>query len=115
MATRDAHDRFQDRHIGPSAAERTRMLATIGVPSLDALIDEIIPADIRLGTEPRLGPGETEAGYLRRLRGIAAKNRLCRSYIGMGYHDTITPAVIQRVPARDAEISAPPFSSVDPK
>jgi glycine dehydrogenase len=72
------------------------MLDRIGTPSLDALIDEIVPADIRLGQPPALGRAETEAGYLRRLRQVAARNRLCRSYIGLGYHDTITPAVIQR-------------------
>jgi glycine dehydrogenase len=71
------------------------MLDRVGVASLDALIDEIIPSDIRLQAQLDL-PAETEAAYLQRLRGIAAKNRVCRSYIGMGYHDTHTPAVITR-------------------
>jgi glycine dehydrogenase len=72
------------------------MLAVVGAPDLEALIDEIIPADIRLNLPLPLPAAETEFEYLSRLRGIAAANRVCRSYIGLGYHDTITPAVIQR-------------------
>src|SRR5690242_2368147 len=71
------------------------MLETVKAPSLDALIDEIVPRPIRLAAPLTLA-AETEAGYLQRLRGIAAKNRVCRSYIGLGYHDTHTPAVITR-------------------
>jgi glycine dehydrogenase len=71
------------------------MLKTIGHPSLDGLIDAIVPPDIR--REPMTEPAaESEAGYLSRLRGVADRNRLWRSYIGLGYHDTITPAVIAR-------------------
>jgi len=72
------------------------MLAVVKVPSVDALIDEIIPADIRLAKPLPLDAGETEYGYHQHLRRIAAENRVCRSYIGLGYHDTITPPVIQR-------------------
>src|SRR4051812_5991109 len=72
------------------------MLKVVGARSLEALIDEIIPADIRLSKALALPEAETEFAYLQRLRGIAAKNRVFRSYIGLGYHDTITPAVIQR-------------------
>src|SRR5688572_29743373 len=72
------------------------MLAVVKVRSVDALIDEIIPADIRLAKPLPLDDGETEYGYHQHLRRIAAQNRVCRSYIGLGYHDTITPAVIQR-------------------
>jgi glycine dehydrogenase len=72
------------------------MLHAVGAASLEALIDEIVPADIRISRALSLPDAETEFGYHRRLRGIAAKNRVCRSYIGLGYHDTITPAVIQR-------------------
>jgi glycine dehydrogenase len=73
-----------------------RMLQRIGARSLDALIDEIVPADIRLEQPLALSAAETEFAYHRRLRRIAAANRVARSYIGLGYHDTITPAVIQR-------------------
>ena len=72
------------------------MLRAIGVPSLDALIDQTIPQGIRFSKGLDLPPAESEAAYLRRLRGVAAKNRVTRSYIGMGYYDTSTPAVILR-------------------
>jgi glycine dehydrogenase len=87
---------FLDRHLGPREEDLPRMLAIAGAPSLDALIDEIVPADIRLSAPLDLPPADSEFGYHERLRRFAAKNRVCRSYIGLGYHDTITPAVIQR-------------------
>jgi glycine dehydrogenase len=89
-------DAFQHRHIGPDAATQDEMLRAIGVPSVDALIDQTIPSGIRFSTGLDLPPAETEAEYLRRLRTVAAKNRVARSYIGMGYYDTATPAVILR-------------------
>src|SRR5690349_20869917 len=72
------------------------MLHVVGAASLEALMDEIVPADIRLASPPALPAAETEFEYHRRLRSIAAKNRVARSYIGLGYDDTITPAVILR-------------------
>ncbi len=90
------HDVFQSRHIGPDAADTAAMLAVVGAPSLDGLIDEAIPARIRLSAPLDLPPGTSEHLFLRDLRGIAAKNRLFRSYIGLGYYDTITPSVILR-------------------
>jgi glycine dehydrogenase len=89
-------DTFQERHIGPRDEDIERMLRAIGARSLDALIAEIIPSDIRLARPLALPDPESEFHYHQRLRGIAATNRVCRSYIGLGYHDTITPAVIQR-------------------
>jgi len=89
-------DAFQHRHIGPDADEQEAMLRAIGVPSIDALIEQTIPSGIRFSTALDLPPAETEAAYLRRLRTIAATNRVTRSYIGMGYSDTHTPAVILR-------------------
>jgi glycine dehydrogenase len=87
---------FQSRHLGPGLEDLPAMLDTVGAQSLDALMDEIVPADIRRATPLVLPEAEPEFEYLRRLRTIAAKNRVYRSYIGTGYHDTITPAVIQR-------------------
>jgi glycine dehydrogenase len=87
---------FQSRHIGPDAAERAAMLAAIGVPSLDALIDQTIPPDIRLAVPLDMPEGDSEHEYLRRLTAIAARNRVTRSYIGHGYYDCVTPAVILR-------------------
>src|SRR5687767_10279960 len=87
---------FQSRHIGPDPAARDQMLSAIGVPSLDALIDQTIPPDIRLQAPLDLPAGDSEHEYLRRLRGIAARNRTFRSFIGQGYYDCVTPAVILR-------------------
>ena len=87
---------FQSRHIGPGPAERGAMLETIGVPSLAALIDQTIPPGIRSGAALDLPEAETEHAYLRRLRGIATKNTVARSYIGLGYYGCVTPSVILR-------------------
>jgi glycine dehydrogenase len=89
-------DLFEHRHIGPRAADCDDMLRQIGAPSMDALIDEALPASIRLRDPLPLPDAETEFEYLSRLRTLVARNRLCRSFIGMGYHDTITPSVIVR-------------------
>ena len=93
----DAHDWFARRHIGPSGEDRDRMLQTIGAASLEALIDEAIPASIRLERPLNLPPPESEHHYLRRLGALARRNAAFRSYIGLGYHDTITPSVILRM------------------
>jgi glycine dehydrogenase len=97
MHTLDATDWFAPRHIGPSPQERDRMLQTVGVSSLDALIDEAIPRSIRLTTPLNLPPPESEHQYLRRLAHLAHRNTPFRSYIGLGFHDTITPGVVQRM------------------
>jgi len=73
------------------------MLAAIGVSSLDALVDEAIPASIRLPRPLQLPTPESEHQYLRRLTRLARGNKTFRSYIGLGYHDTITPSVILRM------------------
>jgi glycine dehydrogenase len=93
----DAHDWFAPRHIGPSPDQRDAMLAAIGASSLDALIDETIPRSIRLDRPLRLPPAESEHQYLRRLTRLARRNKTLRSYIGLGYHDTITPSVVLRM------------------
>ena len=93
----DPTDWFASRHIGPSAAERDAMLQVIGATSLDALVGETVPASIRLARPLRLPAPETEHQYLRRLTTVARRNKVFRSYIGLGYHDTITPGVIQRM------------------
>jgi glycine dehydrogenase len=89
-------DTFHTRHIGPQSGDLERMLERVGVRSLDALMDEIVPKDIRSARALSLPAAESEFAYHQRLRTVAAKNRVCRSYIGLGYHDTITPPVIQR-------------------
>jgi glycine dehydrogenase len=87
---------FASRHIGPRPADRDAMLETIGVRSLDALLDEALPPSIRRREPLAVDAAETEHAYLTRLRGLAAQNRVARSFIGLGYYDTITPAVILR-------------------
>ena len=93
----DASDWFARRHIGPSPDDRDRMLETVGAASLDALMNEAIPSSIRLAGPLNLPPAESEHEYLRRLTAVARRNKTFRSYIGLGYHDTITPSVILRM------------------
>ena len=89
-------DSFVRRHIGPGTEETKEMLDVLGYSSLDALIDEAVPAQIRLKRPLQLPPGRSEHETLAILKEIAAQNQVFRSYIGMGYHDCITPPVIQR-------------------
>src|SRR6266481_150479 len=89
-------DRFVRRHIGPSEADIQQMLAVCGFPSLDALIDAAVPAQIRLRRPLNLPPSRSEHGLLNELREIAARNQIFRSFIGAGYSDCITPTVILR-------------------
>ncbi len=90
-------NQFARRHIGTfNKEEISEMLKTIGVSSLEQLIDETIPSSIRLENELDLPPAQTEFEYLQSLKKVAAKNEVFRSYIGMGYYGTITPSVILR-------------------
>ncbi|MDT0682125.1 aminomethyl-transferring glycine dehydrogenase [Roseicyclus sp. F158] len=91
----DPDDFANRRHIGPSPAEMEAMLQAIGTPSLDALVDETVPPDLRQ-SEPLSWEAMTEAALLSKLRGVAAKNRVMTSLIGQGYHGTHMPPVIQR-------------------
>ncbi len=87
---------FQRRHIGPGPAEIERMLEAIGYDSVDALIAATIPANIRMKAPLDVTPPAGEHEALAELRAIASNNRVMRSYIGLGYYDTLTPPVIQR-------------------
>jgi glycine dehydrogenase len=89
-------DRFVDRHVGPDSRDIEEMLAVLGVRNLDELIDRTVPAAIRVQKPLDLPPGLSEFGLLREVEEIAAKNQVFRSYLGMGYSDTVTPPVIQR-------------------
>ncbi len=89
-------DTFVHRHIGPDEGEIRQMLDTLGYESLDALIGDTVPASIRLGRPLNLGPERSEYELLSELRQMASKNRVFRSFLGMGYHDCIVPPVIQR-------------------
>src|SRR6266404_3055302 len=89
-------DSFVRRHIGPGTEETREMLDVLGYSSLDALIDEAVPTQIRLKRPLNLPAARTEHDTLSALKEIATQNQVFRSYIGMGYHDCITPPVIQR-------------------
>ena len=89
-------DTFVRRHIGPDEAEVARMLEALGYGSLDELIDATVPASIRLNRTLALGPERSEFELTQELRALASKNRVFRSFVGMGYHDCIVPPVIQR-------------------
>jgi glycine dehydrogenase len=88
-------DSFARRHHGSDLAEQQRMLQTVGLPSLNALVDIAIPADIRRGPMP-LPAALGEQAALAELRVIAQENKVFRSFIGQGYYGTATPPVIQR-------------------
>ena len=87
---------FLNRHVGPNPFEVKKMLKYIGVDSLETLIDETIPENIRLEKEIDLEPEMSEADYLMHLKNISSKNKVFKTYIGLGYNRSYMPAVIQR-------------------
>lgn len=89
-------DAFALRHIGPRENDLQHMLKTIGVESIDQLIYETLPDDIRLKAPLNLEPAMTEYEYLDHIQKLGNKNKVFKSYIGLGYHPAIVPAVIQR-------------------
>ncbi|MEO1278434.1 MAG: aminomethyl-transferring glycine dehydrogenase [Planctomycetota bacterium] len=89
-------DTFVHRHIGPDEAEVAEMLSALGHDSLDALIAAAVPGQIRTASPLDVGPARGEHELLAELKRMASKNEVRRSYIGMGYHGTIVPPVIQR-------------------
>src|SRR6266853_2387471 len=96
LADLETAEEFVGRHIGPSPADIDSMLADLDQPSLAALADAIVPDSIRLKAPLALGQAVGETQALARLQQLAARNRLHRSYIGMGYHPAQLPAVIAR-------------------
>ena len=89
-------DDFSRRHIGSGAADQAAMLALLGKPGLDDLIDAVVPAAIRLRKPLNLPAAASEAEALAELKKLASKNSVWRSYLGQGYNDTVTPSVILR-------------------
>jgi glycine dehydrogenase len=87
---------FSQRHIGPNDDEIKKMLETLGLKSLDDLIYETIPDNIRKKEPMRLDAPLSEFEFLKKIKDIASKNKIYKSYIGMGYHPTITPPVVLR-------------------
>lgn len=90
------HDSFQLRHIGPRREEINNMLETIGVSSIDELIDQTIPASIRLKNPLPVPAGITEHEFAAHIENVASRNKLFANFIGQGYYGTITPAVVKR-------------------
>ncbi len=90
------HDHFVNRHIGPRDEDIEKMLEVVGVSSLDELIDQTVPSDIRLKEPLSYRKGLSEHLFFKKIYGLAKKNKVFNSYIGMGYYNTVTPAVILR-------------------
>ena len=96
LAQLTSHDEFIARHIGPSPDDLARMLDVLGVRSLDELLDQTVPASIRIDGPLELPPARSETEVLAALRALAGRDAPRTSLIGMGYSPTITPGVIQR-------------------
>ncbi|MCC6214292.1 MAG: aminomethyl-transferring glycine dehydrogenase [Polyangiaceae bacterium] len=87
---------FVSRHVGPREADVAKMLTALGLSSLEELVEQTVPADIRLDRALAIEPAASEQAALEELRALASRNRLVKSHLGMGYHDTFTPPVLQR-------------------
>src|SRR6478672_4940846 len=96
LSSLEDHDAFVRRHIGTSDDAQAAMLDELGFESVDALMDSVVPAAIRLDRPLPLPPPCTEAEALAKLRALAEQNRVVKSVIGEGYYGTETPAVILR-------------------
>jgi glycine dehydrogenase len=92
----DYQELFERRHIAPNATATAEMIKALGVNSLDELIDQTVPAKIRLKHALRLPAAKSEFDYLNTLKQTASKNKVYKSYIGQGYYDVIVPGVVQR-------------------
>ncbi|MCU1353468.1 MAG: gcvP, partial [Acidimicrobiales bacterium] len=96
LADLEGHAPFASRHIGPTPHEQAKMLAALGLGSLDDLVERALPGSIRSADGLDLPAARSETQALAELRALADRNRPMTSMIGLGYHDTITPAVIRR-------------------
>ncbi|WP_182342109.1 aminomethyl-transferring glycine dehydrogenase [Comamonas koreensis] len=96
LAALENASEFIARHIGPGSADEASMLAALGLPSLDALIDKVLPASIVRSKPMELPEPVTEADALAELKALASKNQVLKSFIGQGYYGTFTPGVILR-------------------
>lgn len=92
----DYQEKFEHRHIAPNQQDTAKMLDTLGLNSIDELIGQTVPSNIRLKNALSLPPAKSEFDYLNNLKQVASKNKVFKSYIGQGYYDVIVPGVIQR-------------------
>ncbi|MEP2023712.1 MAG: glycine dehydrogenase (aminomethyl-transferring), partial [Reichenbachiella sp.] len=96
IANLNERTHFQHRHNGPSNDDISQMLDAIGVNSVDDLIDQTVPENIRKRTKLNIPEALDEFSYVRSVKEIASKNKVFKSFIGLGYYNCVTPAVIQR-------------------
>jgi glycine dehydrogenase len=89
-------DTFANRHIGPREEDLQEMLSTIGVKSMEELISKTVPSSIRMENELDIPEAMTEVEYAAHIKAIGAKNKLYKTYIGLGYYDTVVPNVVKR-------------------
>ena len=89
-------ENFSERHVGPNSSELKKILNAIGVKSIDHLLNDTIPDSIRINKKLNLPNSITEHEFLKEIKSLSYKNEKFKTYIGLGYHDTFTPSVIQR-------------------
>ena len=89
-------ENFSNRHIGPNSSELEIILKTIGVESVEELLNQTIPDNIRLKKDLDIPEGISEMEFLNEIKKLSYLNKNFKTYIGLGYHDTFTPSVIQR-------------------
>ena len=89
-------ENFTRRHIGPNSSELNKILSTIGVTSVEQLLEQTIPEKIRLKNDLNIPEGISEMEFLKEIKKLSSLNQKFKTYIGLGYHDTFTPSVIQR-------------------
>ena len=89
-------ENFTRRHIGPNSSELNKILSTIGVTSVEQLLEQTIPERIRLKNDLNIPEGISEMEFLKEIKKLSSLNQKFKTYIGLGYHDTFTPSVIQR-------------------
>ncbi len=87
---------FTSRHIGPSPSEKKQMMDTVEVSSMEELISQTVPSQIRLSADLKIAEAMSENDFLIHMSKLASKNKVFKSFIGLGYHETITPSVILR-------------------
>ena len=88
------HNDFIERHIGPNKKDTANMLKTLNMNNIDELINQTIPQNIKLNRDLNLPPSMSEPRYLEHIKKLGEKNKNYRSYIGLGYYNTILPSVI---------------------
>ena len=89
-------ENFSNRHIGPNSSELKKILKTIGVKSIEHLLKDTIPKSIIINKKLELPDSITEHEFLKEIKSLSSMNKKFKTYIGLGYHDTFTPSVIQR-------------------